>query len=153
MLWPWRPWEEWFDLLSTSGRLPPPELAMRVLAAPRLPGAPDAQEPWQPEELVVRLIYVWGDLAAAFGLDVARERRVIFILFRCFGMLGMVISLQNMGFSWVFVCFWSFGAGLDLGCLKLQEPEASWRVRADREAVKSMVAEWPGAVSSLSWHA
>ena len=46
---------------------------MRLLAAPRLPGAPDAGD-WQPEELLVRLIYVWGDLSTAFGLQQRKEK-------------------------------------------------------------------------------
>ncbi|CAK9041294.1 unnamed protein product [Durusdinium trenchii] len=76
--------QEWFDLLcpSTSTAKPsqapakllePAALTQQALSWPKLPGALDASEPWQLSELVVRLVSVWGDLTAAFGLDAVKE--------------------------------------------------------------------------------
>ncbi|CAJ1354184.1 unnamed protein product, partial [Effrenium voratum] len=67
--------KEWFQLLCASrakARLPPGYLAQAALR-PRLAGACDAAEPWQLQELAVRLISVWGDLSTAFRLGPAQD--------------------------------------------------------------------------------
>lgn len=58
---------------SCTGTLNYGMLQRRVLGRPRLEGAWDASEPLTLEEVVIRLLAVWGDVSAAFGLinDVA----------------------------------------------------------------------------------
>lgn len=64
--------KEWFDALcppsSPTAVLTPAALTQQAISWPRLPGALDAMDGWQPAELVVRLAALWGDLTAAFGL-------------------------------------------------------------------------------------
>eukprot|EP00435_Cladocopium_sp_Y103_P065295 s1184_g27.t1 len=64
--------KEWFDSLcspnSPRAVLTPAALTQQALSWPRLPGALDSMDGWQPAELVVRLAALWGDLTAAFGL-------------------------------------------------------------------------------------
>lgn len=77
--------KEWFqhlkDLTDGSTCIPYALLRQTAVCCPKLPGAADSAAPWEPTELLPRLLSVWTDLTEAFGwerqelCDVIRDRQ------------------------------------------------------------------------------
>ncbi|CAE7303718.1 TTN, partial [Symbiodinium necroappetens] len=73
--------KEWFqhlkDLTDGSTCISYALLRQTAVGCPKLPGAADSAAPWEPTELLPRLLSVWTDLTEAFGWERQELRDVI----------------------------------------------------------------------------